>query len=146
MYFCTKVFMYIIQTRINHYHQLHLLFPTLTAPSSYLENLSNNFLERPARTCVCRPLDLLLSYRKVTFQSFQCKTCKSPWLLWTGMERHSKHNALSICTLLFKGQEILTTNSRVVSRQVCYKLQRKQFGLDVGCLGSFKIFQVIKFR
>lgn len=32
-----------------------------------------------------------------------------------------------------------------ISRQVCYKLQRKQFGLDVGCLGLFKVFQVVKF-
>lgn len=77
------------------------------------------------------------------------------------MERHPKHNALSICTHMFteitghklhyvpsgtKGHETQTTNSRAVSRQVCYKLQRKQFGLDVGCLGLFKIFEVVKFR
>lgn len=42
-------------------------------------------------------------------------------------------------------QEILTT-TRTVSRQFYYKLQRKQFGLDVDCLGLFEIFQAVKFR
>lgn len=77
------------------------------------------------------------------------------------MERHPRHKALAIHTHMFteitghvlhfvtsgtKGQEILTTNSRAASRQACYKLQRKQFVLDVDGLGLFKICQVAKLR
>lgn len=50
------------KNKISQYHQLDLLLLTITA-TSYVENLSNNFPKRPARTCVCILPDLLVASR-----------------------------------------------------------------------------------